>query len=133
MTIPAGPKIDCHIHVLDPVRFPYADDTPYRPSGQEIAPAAHLIRVGNSVTYGGEQRAGSVEEAVGRLGFQLTFRLVGEAAGIQLAQRPLQHYGIDADQLREHMLHTAFACEQLALECGFDADALFVVDRWASL
>ena len=45
MTIPAGPKIDCHIHAIDPVRFPYADDTPYRPSGQEIAPAAHLIRV----------------------------------------------------------------------------------------
>src|SRR6478735_2335789 len=45
MTIPAGPKIDCHIHATDPVRFPYADDTPYRPSGQEIAPAAHLVRV----------------------------------------------------------------------------------------
>jgi predicted TIM-barrel fold metal-dependent hydrolase len=45
MTIPAGPKIDCHIHAIDPVRFPYADDTPYRPSGQEIAPAAHLVRV----------------------------------------------------------------------------------------
>lgn len=45
MTIPAGPKIDCHIHVLDPARFPYAVDTPYRPDGQEIAPAAHLVRV----------------------------------------------------------------------------------------
>jgi predicted TIM-barrel fold metal-dependent hydrolase len=45
MTIPAGPKIDCHIHAIDPVRFPYADDTPYRPGGQEIAPAAHLVRV----------------------------------------------------------------------------------------
>jgi predicted TIM-barrel fold metal-dependent hydrolase len=45
MTIPVGPKIDCHIHAIDPVRFPYADDTAYRPSGQEIAPAAHLIRV----------------------------------------------------------------------------------------
>src|SRR3954447_5987862 len=45
MTIPAGPKIDCHIHAIDPVRFPYAEDTPYRPSGQEIAPAAQLIRV----------------------------------------------------------------------------------------
>ena len=45
MTIPAGPKIDCHIHAIDPVRFPYAADTPYRPSGQEIAPAAHLVRV----------------------------------------------------------------------------------------
>lgn len=45
MTLPAGPKIDCHIHALDPVRFPYGEDTPYRPSGQEIAPAAQLIRV----------------------------------------------------------------------------------------
>jgi predicted TIM-barrel fold metal-dependent hydrolase len=45
MTIPACRKIDCHIHAVDPVRFPYAPDTPYRPSGQEIAPAAHLIQV----------------------------------------------------------------------------------------
>lgn len=45
MTLPAGPKIDCHIHALDPVRFPYGADTPYRPSGQEIATAAQLVRV----------------------------------------------------------------------------------------
>src|SRR5262249_33008507 len=45
MTIPACPKIDCHIHAIDPARFPYASDTPYRPSGQEIAPAAQLLRV----------------------------------------------------------------------------------------
>jgi len=45
MTLPACPKIDCHIHAIDPARFPYGDDTPQRPSGQEIAPAAQLIRV----------------------------------------------------------------------------------------
>ena len=45
MTLPAGPRIDCHIHALDPVRFPYGPDTPYRPSGQEIATAAQLIRL----------------------------------------------------------------------------------------
>jgi predicted TIM-barrel fold metal-dependent hydrolase len=45
MTLPACPKIDCHIHAIDPVRFPYGADTPYRPSGQEIAPAAQLIHV----------------------------------------------------------------------------------------
>jgi predicted TIM-barrel fold metal-dependent hydrolase len=43
--MPASPRIDCHIHAIDPVRFPYGADTPYRPSGQEIAPAAQLIRV----------------------------------------------------------------------------------------
>ncbi|MGY4310175.1 putative TIM-barrel fold metal-dependent hydrolase [Bradyrhizobium sp. USDA 4369] len=45
MVLPTGPRIDCHLHVIDPARFPYAADTPYRPGGQEIAPAAHLIRV----------------------------------------------------------------------------------------
>jgi len=45
MNLPACPKVDCHIHVIDPVRFPYADDTAYRPCGQEIAPAAQLSRV----------------------------------------------------------------------------------------
>ncbi|WP_425052487.1 amidohydrolase family protein [Psychromarinibacter sp. S121] len=30
------PKIDCHLHLLDPQRFPYGADTPYRPEGSEI-------------------------------------------------------------------------------------------------
>jgi predicted TIM-barrel fold metal-dependent hydrolase len=45
MMMPTCRKIDCHIHVIDPARFPYASDTPYRPGGQEIAPAAHLLHV----------------------------------------------------------------------------------------
>ncbi|MDB5514665.1 MAG: hypothetical protein JWQ17_1423, partial [Tardiphaga sp.] len=45
MSVFTCPKIDCHNHVIDPARFPYADDTPYRPTGQEVATAAHLLRV----------------------------------------------------------------------------------------
>lgn len=33
-------KVDTHNHVLDPQRFPYADDVAYRPTGQEIGTAA---------------------------------------------------------------------------------------------
>ncbi len=36
-TIP--PKIDCHVHVFDPARFPYAADTFYRPTGGEFGTA----------------------------------------------------------------------------------------------
>ena len=39
------PKIDCHVHVLDPVRFPYGAHTHYRPSGQEIGTPAQLAQV----------------------------------------------------------------------------------------
>lgn len=80
----------------------------------------HIIRVSNSAVYGGEQRTGSVEEAVVRVGFQEVFRVVGQVASARLAERPLTSYGIDTDQLREHMLQTAFACEHLAIECGID-------------
>ncbi|HVE50167.1 MAG TPA: amidohydrolase family protein [Casimicrobiaceae bacterium] len=39
------PKIDCHVHVLDPARFPYGANTHYAPAGQEIGTAAQLRRV----------------------------------------------------------------------------------------
>src|SRR3954453_17124070 len=45
MSLLSCPKIDCHNHVIDPARFPYADDASYKPAGQEIATAAHLLRV----------------------------------------------------------------------------------------
>jgi predicted TIM-barrel fold metal-dependent hydrolase len=45
MSVLTCPKIDCHNHVIDPSRFPYANDNSYRPSGQEVATSAHLLRV----------------------------------------------------------------------------------------
>src|SRR5258708_29725048 len=38
-------KIDCHVHILDPARFPYAPDVKYEPSGQEIGTAEQLAAV----------------------------------------------------------------------------------------
>ena len=39
------PKIDCHVHVLDPARFPYGASTHYRPLGQELGTPAQLAQV----------------------------------------------------------------------------------------
>jgi predicted TIM-barrel fold metal-dependent hydrolase len=39
------PKIDCHVHVLDPTRFPYGASTHYRPMGQEMGTPAQLAQV----------------------------------------------------------------------------------------
>ena len=44
------PKIDCHTHVIDPVRFPYGKDIEYKPSGQEIGTTAQYRQV--MKTYG---------------------------------------------------------------------------------
>ena len=39
------PKIDAHCHVLDPRHFPYPEDVPYRPQGQEIGSADYFSQV----------------------------------------------------------------------------------------
>ena len=38
-------KIDCHVHVIDPDRFPYAPNVWYRPVGAEIGTTAQLGHV----------------------------------------------------------------------------------------
>jgi predicted TIM-barrel fold metal-dependent hydrolase len=39
------PKVDCHMHVLDPARFPYGSNTHYAPTGQEIGTPGQLAQV----------------------------------------------------------------------------------------
>lgn len=45
MNIYDEPKIDCHNHVLDPARFPYAPDVHYRPAAQEVGTLDQLHAV----------------------------------------------------------------------------------------
>ena len=45
MKLSSQARIDCHVHVLDPARFPYAADAWYRPSGGETGTAANLGQV----------------------------------------------------------------------------------------
>jgi predicted TIM-barrel fold metal-dependent hydrolase len=46
------PKIDCHAHVFDPVRFPYGKDIEYKPAGQEMGTAGQYAQV--MKTYGAQ-------------------------------------------------------------------------------
>src|SRR5258706_14868801 len=62
------PKVDCHVHVFDPKRFPYASDVFYRPAGSEIGTASllghvldahdvrHALLVGPNSGYGLDNR-----------------------------------------------------------------------------
>lgn len=68
VTIFDEPKIDCHNHIVDPRRFPFREDTPYRPAGQEIGTAVqfravmqaygvrHALLVGPNSGYGFDNR-----------------------------------------------------------------------------
>ena len=60
--------IDCHVHVFDPARHPYAPDTYYAPAGQELGTPArlagvldwhgvdHAVLVGPNSGYGEDNR-----------------------------------------------------------------------------
>ena len=47
-------KADCHVHILDPARFPYRTDTIYSPAPHETAVAEQLIGVfdAHGITHG---------------------------------------------------------------------------------
>jgi predicted TIM-barrel fold metal-dependent hydrolase len=45
MSIFDEPKIDCHNHIFDPVRFPYGEDNFYKPVGQEVSTADQFLRM----------------------------------------------------------------------------------------
>lgn len=53
MSLAAEPKIDCHMHVLDPARFPYNPAVAYKPAGQEIGTPAQYdaVMAVNGVTH----------------------------------------------------------------------------------
>jgi predicted TIM-barrel fold metal-dependent hydrolase len=75
------PKVDCHCHVLDPARFPYAPDTAYRPAGQEQGGIEaylevmraygirHALLVGPNSGYGTDNRC--LLDAIARAPAQL--------------------------------------------------------------
>jgi predicted TIM-barrel fold metal-dependent hydrolase len=45
MSVFDEPKIDCHVHLLDPAHFPYAAEAPYFPSGGEIGSLRQMEHV----------------------------------------------------------------------------------------
>ena len=80
-----------------------------------------IIRVANSSLYNQGAPAGSLVDALARVGFREVYRLTGFAAVAQLADQRLPLYGISGAQLRENSLLAALMMETLAPIVGIDA------------
>ncbi len=87
--------------------------------------AARVIRMSNSIAYGGGEPVASVDEAVGRVGFAEVVRLVGLATVGGLVERALPVYGVQADRLRESLLLHALAAEALAPRAGVESNSAY--------
>ena len=92
----------------------------------DAALAARVIRVSNSVVYGGGGSVASVDEAVSRVGFSEVVRLIGTATAAGLVDRELRCYHVSADLLREALLLHALASEALADAAGLESSSAYI-------
>lgn len=76
--------------------------------------AARVIRISNSVVYGGDWQVASIDEAVNRVGFEEVLRLVGTASVAGFVDRSLTVYNLEAENVRASLLMHALASEALA-------------------
>jgi len=108
----------------------------------ERALAARILQVSNSAYMGLGSRARSIEEAINRLGFREVRRLVTIVIGMQIMERPLPVYGLDARELWRQSIACAIASELIAGTVGEDPAAAYalgllhsvgmvVVNAWA--
>src|SRR4051812_25774707 len=87
----------------------------------DVSLSARVIRLSNGAHFArGGERATHLSEAIGRIGFQEVFRLVGAAMSAQLYVTGLPVYGLGGDELWENSLTTAVALESLAETAGVD-------------
>ncbi|MDP1578930.1 MAG: HDOD domain-containing protein [Candidatus Didemnitutus sp.] len=89
--------------------------------------AARVLQVGNSAYYSQGLRCYTVEEAVGRVGYDQIYELVAHAVASQVLVRPLLAYGMEPDELWENSIACAVAAEHLADRFNIDRDIAYTV------
>jgi HD-like signal output (HDOD) protein len=89
--------------------------------------SSRVIRVSNSVMFGGDEPARTLEDAINRIGFRETHRVVGMAMTEQVFQNDLPVYGVTAEELWENSVVTALAMEKLAILTGDDEGMAYTV------
>jgi len=89
--------------------------------------AARVLQFGNSAYFSHGLRCYTVEEAVNRVGYDQIYELVATAVASQVLVRPLDTYGMEADDLWENSIACALASEALAARLGADRNIAYTI------
>ncbi len=89
--------------------------------------AARVLQTGNSAYFSKGARCTTVAEAVNRVGYDQIYELVSYAVASQVLVRPLEIYGIEADELWKMSVSCALAAESLAERTRQDRDAAYTI------
>lgn len=100
---------------------------------RDITLTSRLIRLANSIVYRRGEPAGSLEEALARVGFGEAYRLTTTVVMLQLADTPLRYYPITPQALRENSLLCALLMEELAPGIGVDSRTAYTAGLLRSI
>ena len=89
--------------------------------------AARVLQFGNSTYFSRGLRCYTVEEAVHRVGYDQIYDLVATAVASQVLVRPLETYGMDADELWHQSIACALAAETLADRTQADRSVAYTI------
>jgi HD-like signal output (HDOD) protein len=89
--------------------------------------AVRVLQASNSAYFGNGLRCFTVDEAVGRVGYDQVYELVSYAVASQVLVRPLEAYGLEADELWKMSVACALAAEELAARIEQDRDVAYTV------
>jgi HD-like signal output (HDOD) protein len=95
--------------------------------------AARVLQFGNSAYFNHGLRCYTVEEAVGRVGYEQIYELVATAVASQVLVRPLCTYGVEADDLWQNSIACALAAEALADQLHADRNVAYTIGLLHSL
>ena len=88
---------------------------------------ARVLQLANSAYFSKGVRCYTVDEAVQRVGYGHVYELVSYAVASQVLVRPLEVYGIEADDLWKMSVAGALAAELLAERTGQDRNVAYTV------
>jgi len=89
--------------------------------------AARVLQVANGAAHYRGRPCRTVEEAASRLGHSLVYDLVSYAVASQVLVRPLEIYGVKADEIWRQSVACALAAEYLARLTGDDDGAAYTM------
>jgi HD-like signal output (HDOD) protein len=104
--------------------------------------AARVLQMGNSAYFNQGAQSATVDDAVHRVGYDQIYELVSFAVASQVLVRPLEVYGVEADELWKLSVACALAAEAIAARTGQDRDIAYTlgllhnvgmvaIDEWA--
>ncbi len=99
----------------------------------DAAIAARVLQTANSAYFSKGGRCTTIDEAVNRVGYDHIYELVSYAVASQVLVRPLEAYGIEADELWRMSVTCALAAETLAERIGEDRDVAYTIGLLHSL